>query len=131
MIGALLGHSWRVPGHAVAEPSDISEQQHSSHPAEAVLTVRPNVRIERKVRRRKDWQSAAIRAVLTVNSGRPECSEILPRRLSRRSGASVVRRQGAAYRMEDLNVEICQENSVKVSHYRCESGTAEPKRAQA
>ena len=34
-----------------------------------------------KVPCRKDWQSAAIRAVLTVNPGRPERSEILPRRL--------------------------------------------------
>jgi Protein of unknown function (DUF3489) len=42
---------------------------------------------------RKDWQSATVGAVLTVNSGRPERSEILPRRLRCRSGASVVRRQ--------------------------------------
>jgi hypothetical protein len=74
MIGALLGHSWGVPGHAVAECDHTS-----------ALTC--------KVPCRKDWQSAAIRAVLTVNPGRPECSEILPRRLSRRGGASVVRRQ--------------------------------------
>jgi hypothetical protein len=116
-----------------AEPSHISEEQHSFHQADAVLSVRPHVRIERKVRRRKDWQSAAIRAVLTVNSGRPECSEILPRRLSRRGGASVVRRQGRRLPNGDLNVEIRQEAncSVNLSHYRCESGTAEPKRAQA
>ena len=34
-----------------------------------------------KVACRKNWQPAAIRAVLTVNPGRPERSEILPRRL--------------------------------------------------
>ena len=64
MIGALRGHSWRVPWHAIAEPSDISQRQFSFKQADAVLSVRPHVRIERKVRRRKDWQSAAIRAVL-------------------------------------------------------------------
>jgi hypothetical protein len=42
---------------------------------------------------RKDWQSATVGAVLTVNSGRPERSEILPRRLRCRCGASVVRRR--------------------------------------
>jgi hypothetical protein len=42
---------------------------------------------------RKDWQSATVGAVLTVNSGRPERSEILPCRLRCRCGASVVRRR--------------------------------------
>src|SRR6202051_858074 len=40
---------------------------------------------------RNDWQSAPIGAVLSSVSGRQGRSEILPRRLDRRGGASVVR----------------------------------------
>jgi hypothetical protein len=36
-------------------------------------------------------------------------SEILPRRLDRRGGASVVRREAVINRMEDLNVKGCKE----------------------
>ena len=43
---------------------------------------------------RKDWQSGAIGAVLSVNFGRQRRPEILPRRLHR-GGASVVRRDAA------------------------------------
>jgi hypothetical protein len=58
---------------------------------------------------RKDWHSAAIGAVLLSNLGRQGRSEILPRRLDRRCGASVVRRDAVINRMEDLNVKVCQE----------------------
>ena len=44
---------------------------------------------------RKDWHSGAIGAVLSVNFGRQGRPEILPRRLHRRGGASVVRRDAA------------------------------------
>ena len=44
---------------------------------------------------RKDWHSGAIGAVLSVNFGRQGRPEILPRRLDRRGGASVVRRDAA------------------------------------
>jgi hypothetical protein len=41
--------------------------------------------------------------------GRYGRSEILPRRLDRRGGASVVRRDVGINRMEDLNVKACKE----------------------
>ena len=36
-------------------------------------------------------------------------SEILPRRLDRRGGASVVRREAVINRTEDLHVKVCEE----------------------
>jgi hypothetical protein len=58
---------------------------------------------------RKDWHSAAIGAVLSVRLGRQGRSEILPCRLYRRCGASVVRRDAVFNRMEDLSVQVCKE----------------------
>src|SRR6516225_8622783 len=52
---------------------------------------------------RGDWSATVVRL------GRQGRSEILPRRLVRRCGASVVRRHAVMSRMEDLNVKICQE----------------------
>jgi len=52
---------------------------------------------------RRDWSGTVGRF------GRQGRSEILPRRLVRRCGASVVRRDAVMSRMEDLNVKICQE----------------------
>jgi hypothetical protein len=43
------------------------------------------------------------------NLGREERSEILPRRLNRRGGASVVRREAVINRTEDLNGKACKE----------------------
>jgi hypothetical protein len=56
---------------------------------------------------RKDWHSTAIGAVLSPvpDARRPE---ILPRRLDGRGGASVVRRDDAVNRTEDLHVKIHQ-----------------------
>jgi hypothetical protein len=48
----------------------------------------------------RDWSGTV------ANSGHPGRPEILPRRLPRRGGASVVRRDIAVNRMEDLNVKI-------------------------
>src|SRR6516165_6005886 len=59
--------------------------------------------------RRKDWHSAATGAVLSADLGAKGASEILPCRLDRRCGASVVRRDAVMNRIEDLNVKICQE----------------------
>jgi len=50
-----------------------------------------------------DWSGTVVRL------GCQGRSEILPRRLVRRRGASVVRRDAVMSRMEDLNVKICQE----------------------
>jgi hypothetical protein len=44
-----------------------------------------------------------------VNPGSQRAPEILPRRLGGRGGASVVRRDAAINRMEDLNVKVCEE----------------------
>jgi hypothetical protein len=44
-----------------------------------------------------------------VSSGLLMCSGILPRRLYRRGGASVVRRNAAMNRTEDLNVTVYEE----------------------
>ena len=49
-----------------------------------------------------------------VSSGLVSCSGILPRRLHRRGGASVVRRNAALNRTEDLNVKDCQEATICV-----------------
>jgi hypothetical protein len=49
----------------------------------------------------RDWSGTV------VQSGAP--TEILPHRLDRRRGASVVRRDAVLNRMEDLNVKVCQE----------------------
>jgi hypothetical protein len=51
----------------------------------------------------RDWSGTVVRL------GRQGCSEIPPRRLYRRCGASVVRRDAVMSRMEDLNVKVCQE----------------------
>ena len=59
---------------------------------------------------RKDWQSKPIGAVVVVNSGSAEgACEILPRRVPTAGGASVVRRDAAMSRTEDLNVKISEE----------------------
>ena len=44
-----------------------------------------------------------------VSSGLLTCSGFLPRRLHRRGGASVVRRNAAMNRTEDLNVTVYEE----------------------
>jgi hypothetical protein len=44
-----------------------------------------------------------------LSSGLVTCSGILPRRLHRRGGASVVRRNAAMNRMEDLDVTAYEE----------------------
>ena len=49
-----------------------------------------------------------------VSFGLLTCPGILPRRLHRRGGASVVRRNAALNRMEDLNVKDCQEATICV-----------------
>jgi hypothetical protein len=48
----------------------------------------------------RDWSGSV------VNSGRQGRSEILPRRLDGRGGASVVRRDAAIDRKEDLDVKV-------------------------
>ena len=65
----------------------------------------------------KGLASGAIGAVLCVNFGRQGRSEILPRRLHRRGGASVVRRD-AANGTEDLDVKACKEATDGVSASR-------------
>jgi hypothetical protein len=49
------------------------------------------------------------RSVTIGNSGRLGRSEILPCRLDRRGGASVVRREAVINRTEDLDVKVCEE----------------------
>ena len=51
----------------------------------------------------RDWSGTV------VNSGRLRRSEILPRRPAGRGGASVVRRDAAINRTEDLDVKVCEE----------------------
>ena len=51
----------------------------------------------------RDWSGTVVRL------GRQGRFEILPRRLDRRCGASVVRRDAVMNRMEDLNVKVGQE----------------------
>ena len=51
----------------------------------------------------RDWSGTV------ANSGRQRRPEILPRRLVGRDGASVVRRDAASSRTEDLNVKVCEE----------------------
>jgi hypothetical protein len=58
---------------------------------------------------RKDWHSSANGAVLWPILGADWHLEILPRRLDRRGGASVVRREAVINRTEDLDVKICEE----------------------
>jgi hypothetical protein len=58
---------------------------------------------------RKDWQSAAKGAVLSEIPGASGRSEILPCRLDRRGGASVVRREAVINLTEDLNVKVHEE----------------------
>jgi hypothetical protein len=54
-----------------------------------------------------------------VSSGLLTCSGILPRRLYRRGGASVVRRNAALNRTEDLNVTVCEEATFCVIGNAC------------
>jgi hypothetical protein len=72
-----------------------------------------------KVPCRKDWQSAAIRAVLRSIPGAQAALRSCPAGASADVGLRL-RRQAAAYRMEDLSVEICQEanSSSDLSHCR-------------
>ena len=51
------------------------------------------------------------RSGTVADTGRQTRPEILPRRLNRRGGASVVRRDAAMHRTEDLNVEGCEEGT--------------------
>jgi hypothetical protein len=50
-----------------------------------------------------------------VNFGRERRSEILPRRLDGRGGASVVRRDAAINRTEDLDVKVCEQAVISVN----------------
>jgi hypothetical protein len=54
-----------------------------------------------------------------VSSGLFMCSGILPRRLHRRGGASVVRRNAAMNRTEDLNVTVYEEATFGVIDDAC------------
>jgi hypothetical protein len=54
-----------------------------------------------------------------VSSGLLMCSGILPRRLYRRGGASVVRRNAAMNRTEDLNVTVYEEATFGVIDDAC------------
>ena len=56
-----------------------------------------------------------------VSSGLFMCSGILPRRLHRRGGASVVRRYAALNRTEDLNVTVYEEANFGVVDDACPS----------
>ena len=56
----------------------------------------------------RDWSGTV------GNSGAQGRSEILPRRLGGRGGASVVRRDAAMNRTEDLNVEVCEKATSRV-----------------
>jgi hypothetical protein len=62
---------------------------------------------------------AANRAVLSPIGAGSWRSEILPRRLYRRGGASVVRRDAALNRMEDLDVKVCEEANDCVTVIGC------------
>src|SRR6266550_2376188 len=57
---------------------------------------------------RKDWHSTVIGAVVS-SLGCQGCPEVPPRRLDGRCGASVVRRDAAINRTEDLHVKVRQE----------------------
>jgi hypothetical protein len=67
---------------------------------------------------REDWHAGAIGAVLSVNFGRQGRREILPRRLDRRGGASVVRLATPRNRTEDLNGKVRKEATDGVSASR-------------
>jgi hypothetical protein len=54
-----------------------------------------------------------------LSSGLSTCSGILPRRLHRRGGASVVRRNAAMNRTEDLNVTVYEEATFGVIDDAC------------
>jgi hypothetical protein len=54
-----------------------------------------------------------------LSSGPLTCSGILPRRLHRRGGASVVRRNAAMNRTEDLNVTVYEEATFCVIDDAC------------
>jgi hypothetical protein len=87
--------------------------------------------------RRKDWHSAAIGAVLSSDLGATGASEILPRRLYRRCGASAVRRDAVMNRMEDLMSKSAKKPSPAKSPLSARSVkpsrqiAAEPKTNQA
>jgi len=69
---------------------------------------------------RPDWSGTV------ADLGAKGASEILPCRLYRRCGASVVRRDAVINRMEDLSVQVCKEAiSCKVTIV-CEGGKALP-----
>ena len=72
----------------------------------------------RKTLSRKDLHVGVIGAVLFLNPGAKR-SEILPRRLDSRGGASVVRRDAAMNRMEDLYVKISQEATSRAVGNAC------------
>src|ERR1700733_10824022 len=86
-----------------------------------------------KVPCRKDWQSAAIRAVLRSIPGAQSALRSCPAGSTAAMGLRWCGARAAAYRMEDLNDEICQEAicSNDRSYGRHEDTTAEPHRAQA
>src|SRR5262249_34425639 len=68
----------------------------------------------------RDWSG-------TVSDlGAKGCSEILPCRLYRRRGASVVRRNAVINRMEDLSVQVCKEATICKVTIVCEGGKALP-----
>jgi hypothetical protein len=65
---------------------------------------------------RKDWHSAAIGALLSSDLGAIGRSEILPRRLDRQSGASVVRRRR---RHEPNGGSQCQSLPTSLRNHHC------------
>jgi len=66
----------------------------------------------------RDWSGTV------ASSGRYGRSEILPRRLVGRDGASVVRRNAAMNRTEDLHVKVCEEAAGCVIDNACSCRTA-------
>ena len=72
-----------------------------------VITIASQASGTRKTLSRKDLHVGVIGAVLFLNPGAKR-SEILPRRLDSRGGASVVRRNAATNRTEDLHVKVCE-----------------------
>jgi hypothetical protein len=75
-----------------AERTRTACQARSRHRTGLSRVIPPRQFCDATTLSRKDWHSGAIGAVLSVNFGRQGRSEILPRRLHRPGGASVVRR---------------------------------------
>ena len=75
---------------------------------DAQARLKPAIKLSRK-----DWHSSCKQSGTVVSSGRLTCSGILPRRLHRRGGASVVRRNAAVNRTEDLNVKVSRSNHLR------------------